>query len=321
MQQHIIPRLSLAHFADEDGKVWTYDKASGRRWSAVPDETGTERHYYSVEREDGSMDTTLETHFSEIESCAAPVYEALARGQLPIGNDRITFGAFLGMMHTRSPLARRTALEIHKGVLEAHLRVAIEDPRALEAYAEELKMAGKPSIDPAKLANDFRNLSGLNLKLAKPLALSGIAHAGKIAKLFLAMNWAVVWPMRGYFITCDCPIFHATDPKTYHPIYGDGGFVNPTVEITFPINPNVMLLMHWRDGLGSRGEMSGEDVKRENRKRAFNAERQVYAHVAHDGVSRLVTKYRDQKPGIVFSGAGLEKGFASVSTPRRWRGK
>jgi Protein of unknown function (DUF4238) len=80
---HFIPRLHLAHFAGHQppGQVWTYDKNSGASYSAIPEETGVQNHFYSYEREDGSFDTQLETGLSQLETCAAPIYERLVRGE------------------------------------------------------------------------------------------------------------------------------------------------------------------------------------------------------------------------------------------------
>lgn len=72
--QHTIPRLRLQHFAGAEGRVFTYDKIAGKVWATTPDETAVETHFYSAELKDGSIDTSIEAHLSQIESAAAPVY-------------------------------------------------------------------------------------------------------------------------------------------------------------------------------------------------------------------------------------------------------
>ncbi len=72
--QHFIPRLHLQHFAGDNpkGQVWTYDATSGQAWSAIPEETAVQTHFYSAERDDGSMDTRIEEFLSIVEGAAAP---------------------------------------------------------------------------------------------------------------------------------------------------------------------------------------------------------------------------------------------------------
>jgi len=93
MDQHKVPKLSLKHFAGQNGEVWTYDKRSGKSWPASPARTGVEAHYYSIEREDGTMDTGLEAEMSKLEGEAAPIYEKLVAGELPRGTDRDIYPA------------------------------------------------------------------------------------------------------------------------------------------------------------------------------------------------------------------------------------
>jgi hypothetical protein len=73
--QHFIPRLHLQHFAGPSpkGQVWTYDAVAAKTWSAIPEETAVQTHFYSAEKDDGSMDTRIEEFLSSVESLAAPV--------------------------------------------------------------------------------------------------------------------------------------------------------------------------------------------------------------------------------------------------------
>jgi Protein of unknown function (DUF4238) len=84
---HTIPRLHLQHFAGPEpfGQVWTYDAIAARQWSAIPEETGVQTHFYSAERDDGTMDTRLEKFLAQVEGRAAPLYEGLLKGCLPQG--------------------------------------------------------------------------------------------------------------------------------------------------------------------------------------------------------------------------------------------
>ena len=68
--QHIVPRMVLEQFTDQKGHVWTYEKTGRAPRHAVPEETGVVAHFYSFEREDGSMDTTLEQTLSQFETVA-----------------------------------------------------------------------------------------------------------------------------------------------------------------------------------------------------------------------------------------------------------
>ncbi len=59
-------------------------------------------HFYSIEQPDGTMDTRIEEALSKFEGRAAPVYDALLRGDIPKpSKERMYFSQFLGLMIAR----------------------------------------------------------------------------------------------------------------------------------------------------------------------------------------------------------------------------
>ena len=131
--QHTIPRLHLQHFAGRQpaGQVWTYDAIAAKQWSAIPDETCVQTHFYSAERDDGTMDTRLEDFIAGVESRAAPVYEGLLKGTMPSdAQARFDFAQFLALMHTRTTAMRRLLIW-----REAQQGVAFQSIRACSPYA------------------------------------------------------------------------------------------------------------------------------------------------------------------------------------------
>jgi hypothetical protein len=103
---HFIPRLHLQHFVGNDpkGQVWTYDAQTGRVWSAIPEETAVQTHFYSAENPDGTMDTRLEEAISKVEGAAAPVYDRLLQGVIPQDpKERMDFAYFTALMLVRTP--------------------------------------------------------------------------------------------------------------------------------------------------------------------------------------------------------------------------
>ena len=63
--------------------MWTYDKMIGKPRSAVPEETAVFTHFYSVELDDGTYDSSLEEFLATIETKAAPIYSDMIADKLP----------------------------------------------------------------------------------------------------------------------------------------------------------------------------------------------------------------------------------------------
>ena len=318
MDQHKVPKLSLKHFAGQNGEVWTYDKRSGKSWPASPARTGVEAHYYSIEREDGTMDTGLEAEMSKLEGEAAPIYEKLVAGELPRGTDRDIFGHFLGLMQVRTPAMRRMAADIHKFELETRMAFRAQHPETFKETLKRLAADGVDVSDPKFIRKSLLDMSTHDLVIPKSWVLTVIGHGEKYANVFLQMKWSLMRARHHYFITCDTPIFRAVDPKTVHRFYGDHGFLNKTAEVSFPLSTKRMLMMHWEVEAPYEVTIPKQCVENENLKRAQCAERELYAHIEHKHLSRLAAQFKDVHPLVRKSGFGGSTGFASVKVPRRW---
>jgi len=268
MDQHKgLPTLALAHFAGTDGHVWTYDKVTNRHWPARPERTGVEAHYYSIEREDGSMDTSLEDLFSLLEGAVAPIYERLAAGILPRDTDRETFAQFLGMTYVRTPAMRRMAATVHKSGLETRLAFTAQQPKAFASLLKRMEAGGIDVSDPEFIRRSMTDLSHSDLVLPKSWVVKGIAHAHKFSELFLRMKWSLARAQHHYFVTCDTPIHLAVDPKT---MPGGYGLANRTAEITFPVSTKRLLMLHWEQEAPYEIDLPRDWVRKENIKRVSN---------------------------------------------------
>src|SRR4029077_4415693 len=141
-RQHFNPALHLRQFVGSapKGQVWTYDKQTGRVRPATPENTAVQTHFYSVERDDGTMDTTIEDYLAEVESDAAPVYEGLLRGEIPdYSQPRADFGQFLGLMYVRTPAMRRMAAEIQGRAIQIRNYAYASNRKAFDALLHRIE--------------------------------------------------------------------------------------------------------------------------------------------------------------------------------------
>lgn len=321
MQQHIVPILSLKHFVDPKGMVWTFDKSSQKFWSCIPEETGTEAHYYSIEREDGSMDTTIETFLADVENAAAPIYERLAAGEMPTGSDRDVFAEFLALMYVRSPRSRQLAADITTWLLETHMAATATHPQAFATMLKRFAADGIDVSDPDKIKRSLLDLSHSNLVLPKSYVLRILEHAPRIANLFGNMKWCLARAEGHFFVTSDSPICQAVDPRTVHRIYGDHGLLNKSVEVTFPVTPKRVLMLNWSRASEVECILPRDWVKNENNKRVYDAERQVFAHIEYRKLKAMAKRHPKPRRRIEGSGFAGSTGFANVKVPRKWRAK
>jgi hypothetical protein len=317
---HYSPVLHLRNFVGiaPAGHIWTYDKQSGNSRSSIPEETGFETHFYSVEKDDGTKDTTIEKFLADVESKAAPVYRGLLEGQLPEGQPKADFANFLAAMFARTPSLRRMFGEMQSRALQIHNYAYGKSDKAFESFVKR-SGDGRSALDEKgleKLRNALLDPSQFEIEVSRESTLRCLSVMDRLAPLFFEMRWTLVYPVHGYFITSDNAVTRAVDPKSVSPSYGDGGFVNKTVEVTFPLSPKIMLLMTWAEKPHPQLEAPREATDGWNRARASQAERFLYAHVDDKGIAQMAAEYAHSRPGMTTQGFGPDK-FAKTTVRRK----
>jgi hypothetical protein len=94
---------------------------------------------------------------------------------------------------------------------------------------------GRPALDEKgleALRNALVDPSQFEIEVSRESILRCLGVMDRLTPLFFEMGWTLVYPAHGYFITSDNALTKAVDPKSISPFYGDGGFVNKTVEVT-----------------------------------------------------------------------------------------
>ncbi len=321
-KQHTVPRLHLQYFAGQNpaGQVWTYDAVGARQWSAIPTETCVQTHFYSAERDDGTKDARLEEFLAKVEGGAAPVYEGLLRGRLPQNpQSRLDFAQFLALMHTRTTAMRRMAGEIRGRGAQILSYAYASNSKAFEGLMHRIEAEKGEKVDlglKKKVRQAMLDPSGYRMEISKESTFMALSASDELTQILNRMKWSVLIAQHGYFITSDNPLVREADPKTRHPIGGDGGFLNKTVEVTFPLSPKVLLLLSWDEAVRDLGSLERDHVHQINVVRAAHSDRYLFAHIKDKRIARLANQYKDSRPGIITQGFGPEK-FSEIKVARR----
>jgi hypothetical protein len=155
--------------------------------------------------------------------------------------------------------------------------------------------------------------------LPKHFVLRALKVAPKIADIFGQMKWSLARAEAHFLVTCDSPVYRAVDPKTFHPIYGDHGLLNKTAEITLPITPKRLFVMHWEKGGGFEFPLSKRWIENENLKRVRCAQKQIYSHLQYRKLAKLAARCGEERGPKRGGGFAGSTGFGSVKVPRKWR--
>lgn len=305
-KQHVVPRFYLSKFCDQDGLVWAYsglDKPRGDK----PEATAVETNFYSPIGADGERFDEAEKLLAQIEGNAAPLWEDLCEGKVFVGEKRECIAVFLAAQYLRSPRSISAGAEM-MGLLVHHTAKFIASDKdahdqSVDNYEKETgeRISAEEREKMREFMSDPRNFSINVLRSAGLPMLGGVAT---LADTFLKMKWVVGRSKDQHLVTSDSPVTRISDPTTHRPIYGDGGFSNNTVRVSFPLTSTRILEMTWR---GEEREQVVEIPKTMARKmnviRAAQAERFVYASESDFGITKLCKKWmKPEKPPKIVMG-------------------
>ena len=323
---HIVPRLHLQHFAGDKpkGQVWTYDKNTGGRRSAIPDETATFTNFYSIELENGGYDTTVEGALAANESDAAPIYEKLLEGEFPkTSKARARFAVFLAYLYFRTKASFLDAAKVIGRGMQIMNYAYGSHPAAFEKLIRTLEEKRGEAMPPETKEIVRRGLldpSGSQFFVPRERAMMSLVAADRLAQILLDMKWSLAFAKHGFLITSDNPLVRIVDPKSTHSFLGDGGFINPTAQVTLALGPKTLLILSQNSAIPDRFALNRDGVDACNQARAFYAEQFLYSHMEHEGINRLATRFKRSRPTMTTEGFGPER-WAEVVMPRRSKQK
>ncbi|MCI5049299.1 MAG: DUF4238 domain-containing protein [Rickettsiales bacterium] len=313
-RHHTVPAMHLKHFTGNqpNRKIWVYDKDSGKCFPKTPDDIGHQRYFYSVRKPDGSIDNTLEDFLSDIEGKSAPIYKNLLSGKFPQSvQERHDFATFLSLMYFRTPTMRRIVAEMRAAQLQIELYThAKNDFDGLVKNVSDFKGKEYSEEQKQQLLQTITDPKDYEVEVPAELTLQALSAADSLTPVIQDMNWTLLYPKHGFLVTSDNPLFRAVDPRTVHPVMGDHGFNNKTAEVTFPLSPKAALLCTWTS-LPRHIEMNRQWVNQLNEARVYAAERQIFSHLQHKAVSRLVESHSGSKVQYQTQGYG-PKNYSKV---------
>lgn len=317
-KQHYVPQVHLRYFVGNDpaDMIWTYDTESGRVSPSLPKETAAESNYYSVQNDAGEYNDLIETWLADVEAKAKAPYEELLSGRIPQEQARADFSVFLASMYSRTPAMRRIYAEIQSAGMQLFTRAHMSNEEFFNQSLVDFEKEHGPidsEVKP-KLRDFFMDKDNYEVQIDRQATIPALELSDKISEMLFDMGWCIFDAGDEYFITSDNPVTRIVPKEHTYGIYGDGGFVNRHVIVSFPLSPSKCLMMGWGDDIQETIRLPREHVRAYNRQRAYFAERYLFAHFRCDGIRRLGEKHKHHKLGITF---GSEGQFAKTSVVRK----
>lgn len=224
---------------------------------------------YTIESADGSRDLTLEHGLQKLETRFSEIRDNLLRRKPLTSQDRFDLCVFVATMHARTPVRRQHNAAIWNEVLRQGKQISqrVKNLTAQERanfVAEPRRLHRGLTIPPEKIEQWTK----------EPLQSWLGPEATNLAPVLFQMD-SVLYETSDAtgFITSDNPCAWF-DPEAYKrsPFYQAPGLMYETIEITFPVCPQFMLLFNWR-GLNGHFDAGARDLDQFNGRTRFFADK------------------------------------------------
>jgi len=268
--------------------VWTYDMQKATCRPSIPEETGKQRNFYSWQKADGTFHDDIDQWFEGIEGKAGGPYERLIAGEIPTGQERADFSAFVASLYLRSPAILHTYAEARGKMAQQAVDFFWSTRERFERSMDGFDAAhGTKTDDRDGIWEFFKDKSGYTVEVDHLSGVSVLGAADPIMKTLFNRNWVLLDAMEGTFITSDAPVQRFTPPDKNYGAMGDGAFINPAAEITLPLSPTRALLIMGIALPTTPIPLGAFEVGQLNHQRAQGAHRYLFAHRKHPSVEAL----------------------------------
>jgi hypothetical protein len=212
-RHHVVPRMYIERWADENGRVHVADLAQRKSYLASIGDVPVLNEFYTLEAEDGSKSDAFENVLSDVEGKAASVFQALEEGHWPLDRERREVMAnFVALQIARLPSLRQV---MDDGLTQIHRKMAAMTLASDTAFDQMIDGAFGPGTSDADRA---RTRAALEEDFEVRLTGAGFADAmleviGGVLQPIYDMKWTLVTAKESEFITSDKPVFHWRYPQ------------------------------------------------------------------------------------------------------------
>ncbi len=170
-KHHILPRFYLEHFS-KNGRLQIYDRQKREFREGTPPGTAYQKHFYSVERANGTKDPAIEKWLANVEGKAQEAIKMLEKRGLLSQENEAFLALFAGLMWTRTMEFDRSVKSITEPLLKNLLRevATLESAKAFLSAKEGIQDAAVLETEATKLCSVISN-GGFEIKMNRNMPL------------------------------------------------------------------------------------------------------------------------------------------------------
>ena len=287
-KHHFLPQFYLNNFKvnpqrTKYPRVFVTEKSIEPRSFASPiHDTGCIRDYNTLDLEEARDRTSIEHVLSRVETIHSRVLSKLMSSCSIDTINRHDLSFLIALMYCRVPKFKRYVQNAMKKSVEIEGQLMFKKgqlPPPPPELATELRKRGLTRFEDI-VTIEINNWAALS-------TMYRCAASRELRQPLSEMDIDVMSaPKDSFFITGDTPVA----------VYG-GALYDKSVEVTFPVGPNLMILLS-RNGKGDQGrDISVEELYEYNRRTVIMSDRYLYSHTSSETIHAIVSENASQTAG------------------------
>jgi Protein of unknown function (DUF4238) len=293
VRQHIVPKFYLRLFADENKKVWSYDKTNGNVFDRVPKVTATEDNIYSPKDTNGIFNDGLDQLFDKIESDSAEKFKNLSCSGVLVPSDKEQLSVFIAMLKVRSPGFMNAYALAYGDAVQLLAREHVRNRECFNTNYDQLdqKLGRSTNAESREIVRKrLLDGSGNVLKIRKQVGLLSVEMLMPISQILKQMTWTVLTSPDQQLVTSDSPVFEFG--LKYGRLLKSSGLEHRDTKIVVPLSPSGAILCQWGDGQAQKAQrISKRHAELLNEVQISGAERHIFSSRKNPAIGNLVKKY------------------------------
>lgn len=258
--QHYVTASYLHKFTTGAGRkamLYVYERNKSNPFRQKPEQAARATNCYSVKREDGTWDDSIENLLGDVESTAVPLIERLSAHDFsPSWNDRVSIAIFIAFQEFRVPWARAQMETLYRGLIDKTLKFTTRVPGGIERDLETMKKRGVATEDiHPQVIREIIEKGKYKINISPGVSLKMmLEQVETVSRFYSQMMWKVLRS------TADRPFVTSDNPVVKFVPTNDGfrgvGLVNPNIEIRFPLTKTgCLVISHDHDRVHRIGEL------------------------------------------------------------------
>jgi len=255
--QHVVPRLHLRHFSHKKGRadfVWAHEYGQIPKEISLRDAAVRKNAYSTRKSFDSEYQTGNEDALKKIETAIAPLYRKIIDNRSVdnlSSDERFGFSAFVILMSERNPnnfvLVDQMMKDLHMECWEEGVQKMNDEE--MQKIFEEVKEKN-PDMYKSVTFEEAKNwmIEGpkqRNIVFTHSHGIRSMWEAAVMcAPMLMQLGWQLLEPknQNQQFCTSDDPVVNTVEQNGMLRV-AKGGWGQSSLEVTFPLTPNLCLAM------------------------------------------------------------------------------